>query len=366
MPMKGIESQKYRKVRLGVCLRLHNKQAAEHLKPLLDHPSVTKLHIVRHEPIKGLASSKVQYYIINNKMKCRRFFLMYQKCKELVRNNQVDAFVSFNPIPYGCISALASRSKNIPFHFGFIGSDWYGNSQSLFWRIFKSLLKKASFITVTGKSMLNQTISMGLNPENIAVLPHSIDLERFQICDQGVKKYNFIFVGQLIKRKRVDLILQALSMIRKEYQNTKLCIVGDGPLRKALEQQVRRLALTDAVDFIGQTDSVQNYLNQAKILVMASDMEGFPFAIVEALCSGLVPVSTRTGTIDDVLIDGKSGFIVECRDVNGLANSMVRLLKDHNLYQQMQEDIFKLRKDYTYEKATDIWDQWLSKLEKTS
>jgi glycosyltransferase involved in cell wall biosynthesis len=263
---------------------------------------------------------------------------MWRHCRRLAKRPEVRAFVSFNPFPYGLIAALAVRKTSVAMHFGFVGRDWYRHMHSPWSSLLYRAVRKADFFTATGQGMHDEMTERGIDGAKIAVLPHSIDLDRYPIADPGQAPYACIFVGKLIDRKRVDIILRAFAEVLKTHPQERLCIVGSGPLEESLKQLSRDLGIEGFVDFCGFTHRVADYLAKARIDVIASWEEGFPFSLVEGMCCGLVPVSTPVGTVRDFITDGSNGLIFPQNDVGALASSIRRLLDDPQQFRTMREN----------------------------
>lgn len=342
-----------------VCLNLIDALAYNYLMPIANHPLVSRLWIIR--PRKGAYGEipKAKYCLASSPSIIGRLFQMFRHCLRLGRRKEVRAFVSFNPIPYGLIAMLAARIHRKPLHFGFIGSDWYRDVKGPLGFLLLPFLRLADFFTATGDRMRKEMIYHGFKPQRVEILPHSVDISRFHTTDLTMKKYTFIFIGQLIRRKRVDLILEAFKQVLNEHPNVFLCIVGDGPLKNVLRNQAKKLGISSSVKFTGYTTEVQYYLKRARIIVIASKMEGFPFALVEGMCSGLVPISTPVGTIPDLLINEKNGLLVPRDDPDSLALAMSRLYTNNELYNRLRENVLLNISHFSYEKATMLWDSWL-------
>ncbi|HEX3127360.1 MAG TPA: glycosyltransferase [Thermoanaerobaculia bacterium] len=127
-----------------------------------------------------------------------------------------------------------------------------------------------------------------------------------------------LFVGRLSRAKNVDVLLDALAQT-----GLPGTIVGDGPERKALEERAVRLGV-DA-DFAGGVDfdRVLGFYETHDVLVLASETEGWPKAIVEAMAFGLVCIGSDRGLIPQILGEGR-GFVVPPRDVDALAAALRR------------------------------------------
>ena len=228
------------------------------------------------------------------------------------------------------------------------------------------MIRKADFVTVTGTRMRRQIIDFGIEEDRIAILPHAIDVDNYSVNTPDEATYSCIFIGRLIDIKRVDLILKAFSQVLDSHTAARLCIMGEGPLSQSLQELARDLGIENSVDFVGYQTNIQPFVTNSKIMVMASDREGLPFAIIEGMCSGLVPVTTPAGTIEDLITDGGNGLLFAQGDVDSMADSICRLLDDPALYNRLRANALQLRDDYGFAAATAVWDSWLNSLDTDS
>lgn len=345
-----------------VCCLQMGPNAYYYLTPVGDYPAVDRLWIVRSSQLTRGDIPKARYILVPARWKPLRFVQMLWHALRLGRRREVKAFVSFNPIPYGLIQLLAASLYRKPIHFGFVGSDWYRHGCAWYAPLLRPFFRRGDFVTATGPRMRQQMIGFGLDADKIAILPHAIDLEHYPVADPEAATYTCIFVGQLIRRKRVDLILSAFAIVRAQHPYSRLCIVGDGPLREVLEAQAVELGIADAVDFVGFVSDVQPFLARSRIDVIASDMEGMPFALIEGMVSGLVPISTRVGTIEDWITDGENGLLVPVGDAAALAKRICHLLDDDALFERLRAKVLQSRDLFSMEHAMRVWDGWLRTL----
>lgn len=348
------------------CVALNDPIARHHLMPIAQHPLVTRLWIVRHKEIGPGQIPKAQYVLVPTRFKLWRFIQMIWICLRLGRKEQVKVFVSFNPIPYGLFSFIAARLHKKVIHFGFIGSDWNICVKGKWGGFLLPILRKADLVTVPGRAMRQEMVQHGFDPNHVTILPHGTDLERFSIVDVDKPRYSCIFVGRLIELKRVNIILQAWAEIVKSHPQARLCIVGDGSLKEDLCRLAKQLGIAEVVNFVGHVSDVQSYLAMAKILIIASRCEGFPAAIVEAMCCGLVPVSTPVGAIVDIITDGENGLLFPVDDVSALTRCIKRLLDDNQLYERLRKKVIELRPRFSHENVTKVWDKWFQELDSGS
>jgi len=333
-----------------------DSNALHHLAPIARNPAVSRLWIVRHAQIGLDDNPKVEQIVINARLKWWRLLKMLWACLRLARREKVRAFVSFNPFPYGLLSYLAARLYGKAVHLGFVGSDWNLYAKRRLGRWLLPAVCHADWITVPGEAMLTEMRQHGIDEGKVAILPHGTDFAKFPVAQTDGRQYSCVFVGSLIEIKRVDLILRAFGEVVRTHAEARLCIVGDGPLMNELKSVADDLQIAHAVDFVGYQKDVYPYLAAAKMILIASRAEGFPFVLVEAICTGVVPVCTPVGSIPEHVDHEKTGLLFPQDDAAALAACIRRLLDDQALYARLRENVLALRPHYGYEAATEVWD----------
>lgn len=158
-----------------------------------------------------------------------------------------------------------------------------------------------------------------------------------------------VFVGRLTTQKGVDLLLRAWGLLAEPRE---LILVGDGAERSSLEALCCELKLNH-VTFIGSTNDVRSYLQQADFFVLPSRSEGIPNAMLEAMACGLPIVASHVGGIPDVVEDGESGLLVPPEDAPALVGALNRLLADSDLRRGMgQKARERVVSDYSLKAVT--------------
>ena len=151
--------------------------------------------------------------------------------------------------------------------------------------------------------------------------------------------YRIGTLGRLIEKKGVDDLLHALANLRSPTWRVELSVAGDGPLRAALEAQVRVLGVADRVRFEGALShsAVTTWLHSLDIFALAckadsnGDMDGIPVALMEAMSQQVPVVSTRLSGIPELIIDGKTGLLARPADPVDLERAVRELLDDPDL-----------------------------------
>ena len=119
------------------------------------------------------------------------------------------------------------------------------------------------------------------------------------------------------------------SAVRERLPTATLVLAGDGPLRARLETFARESGVDGSLHFLGRRDDARQIVAAADLVVLASDTEGMPNAVLEAMAAGRAVVATRVGGLPDLVADGKTGVLVPPRDARALAEAMAALLQDH-------------------------------------
>lgn len=341
-------------------LRMLDANAHYHLKPIAMGGQVSRLWIVRPVSPAGFRPiEKTVYREAKGSTAISRLWKVYRESLTIARRPEVGVIVSFNAVPYGLIALLVGWQTRKPVHLGFIGDDWYRYCCGWAEPVLNFLFRRAWLITVTGESMRREMVRKGYDPDKIAHLPHAVDVERFEAKPSVQRRTTCVFVGNLIRRKRVDRIISAMKLVCGQHPDATLCVVGDGPCRKPLERQVAKLGLERNIFFAGWQQEPAPWLSDARIVVMASHREGFPFALVEGMCAGAVPITTDVGTIRDFIEDGWTGLIVPPGDAVALSRSILRLLEDPLLYDRLRERVLDGRDRFRLERTAGLWSQWL-------
>jgi glycosyltransferase involved in cell wall biosynthesis len=174
------------------------------------------------------------------------------------------------------------------------------------------------------------------SPMHIRVVRNGIDLERFAFSNSSAcSKPSIVGVGSLIPLKRWDRILRVVQQMRALGYDCRLTIAGEGPERSALERQSRRLGLEGVAELIGATSDVPDLLKQSRLLVHASETEGLPNAVLEAMACGRPVVAMEAGDVSLLVEDGRTGFVIRQGDEETFGQRVLQLLSDEDLCRRM-------------------------------
>lgn len=221
-------------------------------------------------------------------------------------------------------------------------------------------------IVTTGEALRHQMVAIGVPLAQTTSVPSGVDPARFHPADKqaarqqcGLSADDFWLgvVSHLRPNKGHGVLLEALAQIPDP--TIKLAIVGEGPHRTALEQEIVRLGLTDRVLMAGHQAAPEKWFPAFDIALSPShDMEGVPQGVLQSLASRIATIATDAGGTADAVIDRQTGLLVGQRDAGALRDAIVTLHKDAALRDQLAQQ------GYDYLLAHLTRDCMLSAMEK--
>jgi colanic acid/amylovoran biosynthesis glycosyltransferase len=227
----------------------------------------------------------------------------------------------------GCVRA------NVPLVVHFHGYDAFKHEVlDAYAEAYRSIFRRGWPVVAVSESMRQQLMWLGAAEDQIYLNPYGVDLEVFKpgTTTPGV----VVAVGRFIDKKAPELTVLAFSKVLKRVPAAQLVMVGDGPLRPAVERLISALRVADSVRLMGASahDQVADLMRRAAVFVQHSviapsgDREGTPVAVLEAGAAAVPVVATRHEGIADAVIDGETGLLVEEGDVDGMAEAIAELL----------------------------------------
>ncbi len=214
----------------------------------------------------------------------------------------------------------------------------FHDRRSLASRLFFRWLRRSDRLLCLSESIRQEAIACGFSPQQAVRLPNGVDVERFAPATAAVRAaaraalgldaatVALLFVGRLVLRKGVDVLLAALARATGR-DRCRLLLVGDGDQRLALTAQAVALGLTDRVQFLGERREVDDCYAAADMFVFPSRLEGLPNALLEAMACGLPAIATTIGGCLDVVAKG-TGRLVPPDDIEALAVALDQLIQD--------------------------------------
>jgi len=196
-------------------------------------------------------------------------------------------------------------------------------------------------LSETQKRFLLET--EGWKARRVEVIPNGIDLQRFSPSGGHLRDRwqllpdapVFGTVSMLRPEKNIPLFLQAAQQVVAVVPQARAFIVGDGAQRPELEQMAARMGILQHVVFTGIVEDIPPIWRTMDVAVLTSRVEGLPNALIEAAACGVPAVSTDVGAVRDIVIDGKTGFLVPVDDEKALAERILYLLQHPDARKRM-------------------------------
>ncbi|MGE3539046.1 MAG: glycosyltransferase family 4 protein [Candidatus Tectimicrobiota bacterium] len=175
-------------------------------------------------------------------------------------------------------------------------------------------------------------------PKHLVVLRNGIDLQRFRAAPVAFDgPVCLVGVGSLRPVKRWDRLLRAAACLRQQGLLFRVRIIGDGPLRGVLQQEIQARGLTTVVELPGYSADIPGELAAATFTVHLAATEGCPNAVMEAMACGRAVVAMAAGDVPAIVEDGKTGFVVPQDDEARLLHCLATLITDRQLCRRMGE-----------------------------
>jgi len=262
--------------------------------------------------------------------------------------------------PTGVAVMDACMKAQIPLVVHFHGFDAHNNFvlKSYTLRYLK-MFACASAIIAVSRNMEKQLLKLGAPREKVYYNVCGVDINQFKNGRPDKNPPVFIAVGRFVDKKAPHLTLLAFRKVLDRCSSARLIMMADGPLIEPCKHILCALKMTHAVELLGprKHSEVAKAMQEARSFVQHSvttsygDSEGTPVGILEAGASGLPVVSTRHAGIKDVVIENRTGFLVDEFDVDGMAEYMIQLAKKPELALEMGqsarrhiEDNFSMQK----------------------
>ena len=199
-------------------------------------------------------------------------------------------------------------------------------------------INQSDGVTAVSEDLKRETYEYFKITNEIEVIPNFIDLEKFKkqkkdhfkkaICPEG--EMLIVHTSNFRKVKRIQDVIQVFYNIQKEIP-AKLLLIGDGPERVHAEQQCRDLNICHNTRFLGKLEAVEEVLSVADLFLMPSEKESFGLAALEAMACEVPVISSNTGGIPELNIQGVTGFMSNVGDVEDMTRNALFVLDKNNL-----------------------------------
>ncbi len=274
------------------------------------------------------------------------------KLVDVVRYHHLDILHVHYAIPHASVAYLAkkillSEGIYIPIITTLHGTDiTLVGTNPAYAPVVAFAINKSDGVTAVSESLRQDTLhNFPTVKRHIEVIPNFIDFARFKKTNKDHFKKAIAPMGEKIlvhisnfrKVKRIEDVVGMFDLVRKELP-AKLLLIGDGPERQNIEGLCRQLHICGDVRFLGKQDAVEELLAIADVFVLPSEKESFGLSALEAMACEVPVISSDTGGLPEVNINGLTGYTSAIGDIGSMAAKTIALLKDELLHAQFRQN----------------------------
>lgn len=294
------------------------------------------------------------------------------KLVDVVKYEKLDLLHVHYAIPHASAALMArqileKQGYKIPFITTLHGTDitLVGKDPS-FETVIKHSIEESDAVTAVSESLKQDTYTFFKTNKPIEVIPNFINIEEYvNVCEHHVcKKKTYapndekviIHVSNFRKVKRVDDVLKMFDILRKSIK-AKLILVGDGPERANIDKLCRELNTCNDIHMLGKIIDPKEILSIGDLFVLPSETESFGLAALEAMAMKMPVISSNTGGLPEVNINGETGFLCEVGDVQTMAQKGIEILSDENKLNQFKKKAFEQANRFDIQKILPLYEE---------
>lgn len=222
---------------------------------------------------------------------------------------------------------------------------------------FMPILYKNKKIVTVSKSSKEEIIKLGFTDEkNIEIVYNGASV--MNVLSIAKTEYpSFLYLGRLQDYKNIDVAIAAFAKVQRNYKEARLRIVGFGESHIKLVKLAERLGISDKVAFLGKVSHEEKarLLSEAWVVLQPSQVEGWGITVIEANACGTPVIASRVHGLRDSVIDGRTGILVEYRNVNRFAKAMEKLIGDSTLRGRLSREAYVWSRNFNWSKSADLF-----------
>lgn len=296
------------------------------------------------------------------------------KMVSVVKNENLDLLHVHYAIPHASAAYMAkqilkSQGINIPVVTTLHGTDitLVGKDAS-YEPVVTFSINQSDGVTAVSEDLRKETYLHFKVTNEIQVIPNFIDLEKFKkqkkdhfkkaICPNG--EMLVVHTSNFRKVKRISDVVKIFNNIHKEIP-AKLLMIGDGPERDHAEQLCREFNISHDVRFLGKLEAVEEVLSVADLFLMPSEKESFGLAALEAMACEVPVISSDTGGIPELNINGETGFMSPVGDVESMTKNALIVLDKNNL-PKFKANALKRAQEFDISRILPLYEAYYHKI----
>ncbi|MBT1705096.1 N-acetyl-alpha-D-glucosaminyl L-malate synthase BshA [Chryseosolibacter indicus] len=292
------------------------------------------------------------------------------KMVSVVQNEKLDLLHVHYAIPHASAAYMAkqilkSQGITIPVVTTLHGTDiTLVGKDSSYEPVVTFSINQSDGVTAVSEDLRKETYESFKITSDIEVIPNFIDLEKFKkqkkdhfkkaICPHGESL--IVHTSNFRKVKRVGDVIKIFANIHKEIP-AKLLLIGDGPERARAETCCRQMGIHDDVRFLGKLEAVEEVLSVADLFLMPSEKESFGLAALEAMACEVPVISSNTGGLPELNVQGETGFLSAVGDIEDMTQKSLFILDKNNL-PVFKQNALKRAKEFDISRILPLYESY--------
>jgi N-acetyl-alpha-D-glucosaminyl L-malate synthase BshA len=231
----------------------------------------------------------------------------------------------------------------------------------------KFSIEQSDCVTAVSQSLKEDTIRNFSTEKEIHVVPNFIDMSLFtgeKACSGRLAEDDEMLISHISNfrpLKRTQDVVTIFAGIR-EKMKAVLVLMGDGPDREVALKQARDLGIEEHVKFLGKTNEVERVLCMSDLFLLPSSHESFGLAALEAMAARVPVISTNTGGLPEVNIDGVTGFLSNVGDVKSMTENSLKILQNPDLKAEMSQNARKRAEEFDISRIVPLYEALYEKI----
>jgi colanic acid/amylovoran biosynthesis glycosyltransferase len=237
---------------------------------------------------------------------------------------------------------------------------------------YNEVFKTASYVVVVSRKMYQDLLNLGCPKQKLIYNVYGPQNEFLKV-QPNYSKRQFIAIGRFVDKKAPYYLILAFWKVIQKFPDTQLIMAGEGQLLDTCKNLVKFYGMEANIIFVGviTSEKYREYLKESLAFVQHSitaengDSEGTPVGVLEASAAGLPVISTKHAGIPDVIINGKTGLLVEEHDIDGMTDNIIQLLKNPEMAKKMGENgRLNIKENFSLKRHIDVLNDFIEKASK--
>ncbi len=296
--------------------------------------------------------------------------ILASKIVDIVKQNKIDILHVHYAIPHASAALMAKnileeQGIHVPIVTTLHGTDiTLVGKDPTFEPVVSYSINHSDAVTAVSESLKRDTLNNFHIQKDIHVIPNFIDFSRFtkqkkEHFKKAIAPLNekiLVHTSNFRKVKRVEDVVKVFALIADKIPS-KLLLIGDGPERTNIELLCRETGVCDRITFLGKQEQIEEILSVCDLFLLPSETESFGLAALEAMACEVPVISTNTGGIPEVNIEGITGFLSDVGDIESMAKNALYILSDDSILKTFKSNALKQAQSFHIDKILPMYEE---------